>query len=431
MRLAQSIPYRLGDELSLLAAVEGRPAVFALFFSDNVDGGVPYLSRTRDLRRRLARLLNESSGTSKRLNLRAITHRIEFQYVGSTFEAQWLLYLLNRKFYPRLYRQRLRLKPPALLKINLRNRFPRCYPTRRLAHDGSLYYGPFPSRASAERFAGEFLDLFKIRRCVETLHPDPSHPGCIYSQMKMCLAPCFAGCADDEYQRELGRVVSFLDAAGQPLIESLRDERDRASGALDFESAERAHRKIEKVNEVLRSRPVLVSNLGRLNALIVLPGVAPRTVAFFRLAGCELRGPAMLLLDENVPQPEPLDQQLDRLAASLAPAASPSACGIQSPDAVRRYEESASSFSHAGAPPSSRHSDPTVAGEESALPRRPRSQAASASWEHLALVSRWYYSSHREGDLMMLTPGGALPHRQLIRLCRKLVEGDSTPHPCS
>jgi excinuclease ABC subunit C len=45
------------------------------------------------------------------------------------------------------------------------------------------------------------LDFFKMRRCVDDLHPDPAFPGCIYSEMKMCLAPCFKGCSDEESRR--------------------------------------------------------------------------------------------------------------------------------------------------------------------------------------------------------------------------------------
>ncbi len=388
MRLAQTISYQAGEESELLALLEPRPAVFAVFLSGSpamssaslesppAREPLPYLSRARDLRRRLARLLKEPN--SRRFNLRALARRIEFQYVGSNFEAQWLLYGLNRHYYPRVYRQRLRLKPPALLKINLRNRFPRCYPTRRLARDGSLYYGPFPSRAFAERFAAQFLDLFKIRRCVDDLHPDPSHPGCIYSQMKMCLAPCFMGCTDQEYQEELDRVVGFLDAGGRPLLEALQQERDRASEALDFETAQRAHRRLEKVQEILRSLPEIVGNIMQTQALLVLPGAQPRSVTFFRLASGELYGPGTLGLDENAPRPEPLDALLDRTVASL-----------------------------------------------------PRDSAAqgSPSWEPLALLARWYYSSYRDGELLMLPPGGALPHRRLIRVCRKLVEGRPNLNP--
>jgi len=374
------------DGLSFFDSLPSSPAIFALFPESSgslagemaaLPGPAPYLSRTRDLRRRLTRLLGRPSASSKRLNLREITRRVEYHEVGSIFEAQWLRYLLNKTYYPRTYRHRLRLKPPPLLKINLRNRFPRCYPTRRLANDGSLYYGPFASRVASERFASEFLDLFKIRRCVEDLNPDPAHPGCIYSQMHMCLAPCFVGCTDDEYQQELSSVVTFLNRDGQALVRSLEEDRARTADSLDFEQAAKIHRKLEKVQAVLRLKPGLVRRLDELHAVMLQPAAQPRSVALFRIAGGELRGPARLSLDENVTSPLPLDAQLQALLDSLA---------------------------------------------------RPRPLSAAAhvdllpSWEPLTLLARWYYSSFREGELVMLPPNEEIPYTRLIRLCRKVVQ---------
>ena len=376
MHLSFSLPIdpSSGDDF-LAKSIPARSAVFVLFLKA-ADGSsaAPYLGRTMDLRRRLLRLLGKGRGFSRLLNLREATRQIEYQLVGSALEAQWLLYLLNKFYYPGLYRQRLRLKPPALLKVSLRNRFPRCYPTRRISNDGSLYYGPFPTRLAAERFSSEFLDLFKMRRCVEDLTPDPSHPGCIYSQMHMCLAPCFAGCTDQEYQGEVGRVVDFLDAEGRSLIRSLEADRAKASEALEFEQAAKLHSKVEKVHEVLRQKPGLVRNLSDLHAVIVERSAEPKSVLFFRVRAGELRGPVTLALDENVPSPVPLDQQLRELLDPLAPPGEPS-------------------------------------------PERP-------SWEHLSLLARWYYSSFRQGELLMLHPNQAIPHARLIRLCRKVLAAE-------
>lgn len=385
MHLHSSLDFDpVSDESTLLEAISPKPAVFALF---SADGGPeaprPYLGRTVDLRRRLGRLLARPRPGSKFLNLRDFTRRIEYRLIGSALEAQWLLYQLNRAYYPKDYRHRLRLKPPALLKVKLRNRFPRCYPTRRISPDGSLYYGPFPSRPAAERFAAEFLDLFKIRRCVEELVPDPSHPGCIYSQMRMCLAPCFAGCTDEEYRQEVDRVVAFLDADGRPLLRALEAERAVASEALEFEQAARIHRRLEKVQQALSAKPGLVRNLRELHAVLVTRGAEPKSVTFFRLLAGELHGPASLSLDENVPSPVPLDQQLHALLDSLAGEAAGGAEGATDITA-----------------PSS--------------PRLP-------SWEHLSLLARWYYSSFREGELLMLGPEQSIPHARLIRLCRKIL----------
>jgi excinuclease UvrABC nuclease subunit len=352
--------------------------VYALFPASR-EGvpSVPYLGRTSDMRRRLMRLLSLRRQSSKMLNLRELTVRIEYEPVGSPFEGTWLLYLLNRHYFARQYRDRLRLKPPALLKLKMQNRFPRCYPTRRMGKDGSLYYGPYPSMAVAERFAGEFLDFFKIRRCVEELNPHPSHPGCIYSQLHMCLAPCFAGCTDTEYQGEVQRVVEFLDSQGKSLMGSLEAERAQASESLEFEQASKIHQRIEKLNDLLRQRSDLARNLRDLHAVMVLPGAEAKSIVFFRVMGGEILGPASLSLDENVPNPTPLDRQLHDLMEALGGVAS------------------------RATPP------------------------AMPPWEHLSLLARWYYSSFRQGELVMLNPNQAIPHSRLIRICRKVLAHDS------
>jgi excinuclease ABC subunit C len=355
---------------------EHRAAVFALFSDSSAkSGAAPYIGRTRDLQRRLRRVLRKAEANSRLLNLRDLTRRIEYQYAGSGFEMQWLLYHLNRHYYPRQYRARLRLKAPALLKLNLRNRFPRLFPTRRISNDGSYYYGPFPSRAAAERFAGEFLDLFKIRRCVEDLDPDPSHPGCIYSQMRMCLAPCFQGCSDGEYNEEVERVVKFMASEGQSLARSLKAERDQASQNLDFERAAQLHRKLEKIHDALTLKPEPVRNVNDLHAVLVLPGAQPRTVCFFLMCSGKLRGPGSLDLGENVSSPLSLDERFRLIFDGLLSQADDSA----------------------GAP----------------------------SWEHLSLFARWYYSSFRQGELVMLSSPSQIPHARLIRICRKIVTSPS------
>jgi hypothetical protein len=352
-------------------------------------------------------------------NLRGFTRQVEWQVVGSAFEAHWLNYLLNKQYYPRQYRFRLRLKPPALLKLNLRNRFPRCYPTHRLLKDGSYYYGPFPSQVAAERFAAEFLDFFKIRRCREELDPNPSHPGCIYSQMKMCLAPCFAGCTADEYHSEVARVVEFLDGQGETLLRSLAEDRRRASEALEFEQAAKIHAKIEEVSGMLRQKPELARNLRELHALVMQKGAEDKSVLFFRLWRGELRGPVTLSLDEKVPSPVPLDQQLHDLLDSLA-GDSPPTIPAETPLLPSPHPLPGSAARN------QRRQNPDFPLTSTAAHVPSRTYDAEfvpvvPPWEHLSLLARWYYSSFREGELVMLNAEQTIPHTRLIRICRKIL----------
>ena len=199
--LLQRLDFDAGRDQEIFSSIPAQPAVFLL----RGDGGSePYVTKTANLRRRLQRLLSVPEEHTRRLNLRDRVRTIEYTPTGSDFESGFLLYQLLRITFPKTYAARLRLRFAPLVKLHLENEYPRASITTRLGrlNGNSLYYGPFPSRTSAEKFANDSLDFFKMRRCVDDLHPDPAFPGCIYSEMKMCLAPCFKGCSDDEYRDE-------------------------------------------------------------------------------------------------------------------------------------------------------------------------------------------------------------------------------------
>ena len=285
------------------------PAVFAVEPRAELAGAKPYLLRTANLRQRLGRLLGSPDPASKRLNLRDFTARVRYRVVGSPFELSVLHWQHARRLWPAAYRERLRLRPPAVLKVSLANAYPRCYATRRISANG-FYFGPFASRRAADTFASGFLDLFKIRRCQIKIRRDPSFPGCIYSEMKMCLAPCFAGCTKEEYDAEVGRVVAFLATGGASLTAELEREREAASEALDFERAAAVHRRIEKAAEALRGLPDLARRLEDLNAVVLQRAAEENTVAVFVVRAGRIEEPRMLRFAELASEPRSVEQIL-------------------------------------------------------------------------------------------------------------------------
>jgi excinuclease ABC subunit C len=178
-------------------SLPARPAVVVIKPHEALTGARALLLRTADLRRRMRLLLSEPEANSKRLNLRQYAAAIRFRVTASKFEQALVHWQQARILWPTNYRQRLRLYLPAFVKLNLANPYPRAYITRRLAPSG-LYVGPFATRRAAENFLEPWLDLFRIRRCQIKIRRDPEFPGCIYSEMKMCLAPCFGGCTPEE-----------------------------------------------------------------------------------------------------------------------------------------------------------------------------------------------------------------------------------------
>ena len=352
-----------------------HPAVCLIEAKD--PSALPFFIRTQDLRRRLQRLLGRSEPASKRLNLRDFAKNVRYRLTASRFEQSFVYYQQAKQLFPRRYKNLLRLRPPALLKINLRNAYPRCYATRRISLDatgqpaGGIYYGPFASRKTADAFAEGVLDLFKVRRCQIKIRRDPTYPGCIYSEMKMCLAPCFAGCSKREYDVEVGRLAAFLETGGSSLRNEFEADRNRASESLDFEKAALLHKKLEKLDDALRGQPGLPRRLQDLNAVIFQRGGGEQSVAVYELRSGRIAEPFELSFATLAGEPRSAEQLLR-----------------QQLEAQRDL------------PP------------------------ADLS-EHLWLVARWFYSNPREGEIFFKENGW--PYRRMMRACARLLAPPSPP----
>ena len=281
--LTERLEFAPERDAEIFSAVPPAPAVFLLRGADAL--AEPYVTKTANLRRRLQRLLGPVAERTKKLNLRDRVRLIEYAPTGSDFESGFLLYSVLRATFPKTYQNRLRFRFAPLVKLHLENEYPRASITTRLGRLGgrSLYYGPFVSRVAAEKFMNDSLDFFKMRRCVDDLHPDPKFPGCIYSEMKMCLAPCFKGCSDEEYAAEVNRVQAYFDSGGDSLTRELSAEREAASGKLAFEDAAAIHARVEKLKPILSQLPEIVQRLDRLSALMIQPSHIAGSVAFFRI----------------------------------------------------------------------------------------------------------------------------------------------------
>jgi hypothetical protein len=212
----------------------------------------------------------------------------------------------------------------------------------------------------------------------------------MYSEMKMCLAPCFKGCSDEQYAAEIARVQQFFETSGQSLLRELEAERERASTDLQFESAAGVHARMEKVRGILGSvmLPEIVRPIDQLHAVIVQRGAQPGAVCLFRVVAGSLNAPIMFAPNAGGPP-----------HLSLRPDAQPTR-NVPPRSMESRIEELLLS-----SPASGPHS-------------------ASELNEHLALLKRWYYRSRRDGEIFFADESGELPLRRIVRGVGRVLKGE-------
>jgi excinuclease UvrABC nuclease subunit len=341
-----------------LDALPNSPAVFVLWPHE----GRPHLSKTTVLRRRLQRL-------RKMWNLDRTLARIEYWLTASGLESSVIQYEQARRLMPADYLDVLRLRMPPYVKVVLANQFPRSHITTHLVRSQALFYGPFRSRAAAERFESQFLDLFQMRRCQEDLTPSPAHPGCIYGEMAMCLRPCQEVVGTAEYSREVDRVVDFLRSDGNSLLEGIGRSRDRLSEEMMFEDAARQHKRFEKVQEVLKLRDDLAHDVDHLSGVAITASTSADAVQMWFVQGGNWMEPQRFGFEVLEGRPAPLDRKLRECFASVKP------CRLT----VRERQE------------------------------------------YLAILARWYYSSWREGEWVGFANFDEIPYRKVVNAVSRVA----------
>ena len=332
-------------------------AVFVIWARE----GSPYIARTGLLRRRLKRLLRVPANPSRLLSLRSVAEHVEYWPVASRLESSLILWEVARRVVPEEYLDIVRLRFPPYVKLVLGNDYPRTQVTTRLAGVTGQYFGPFRTRASAEQFEHEFLELFQLRRCQEDLAPTPDHPGCMYGEMSMCLRPCQQIVGREEYATEAQRVSEFLSTGGRQLLRTAEAARDRLSAELEYEAAAREHKRIARIQQILKMRDELATDVEHLHGVAITPSCEPHVVLLWFVLHGSWQAPvpfSVALADQSLS----MDRRVKDIVSALNPV--------------------------------------KVSGRE--------------RQEHLAMLARWFYSSWRDGEWVPIPD-----------LARRLIEKSS------
>jgi excinuclease UvrABC nuclease subunit len=401
-RAMNQVAFDPADPRASLLELPQKAAVFALYGAEA--HAEPYIGRTPNLRGRLERLLLPSPKHPRRLQLAGRVRRIEWKLTGSDFESLLLQFDLLQSIYGPKGLERMHLGAPYFVRYLGSNEYPRITVTNRPSQrEADWAYGPFPSRAAAERFSDEALKLFLLRRCTDDLNPDPAHPGCVYSEMKMCLAPCYKGCTDERYAQEANAVEQFIATRGESRLVTLRTQRDEASANLEFESAAAIHAQVQKAEAVRALAPELVRPLSRLRAVVLQASAEPDEVAVFLFDGGRLRGPASFsTLGMRIQNEQSGSSSLFAQPMSLEATPEDEGTGNREQETENIEEGTNAGQLSASARKAARTMLETrMDGVLGDLARQGEPPSATVRQGHLALLKRWYYrpETKRTGEV--------------------------------
>jgi excinuclease ABC subunit C len=336
---------------------------------------------------------------------------IDYSVTGSDFESSLCLYAASLRAFGARAQRRLRLRPPAFLRMSLENPYPRVYATTKVTKAAAnALFGPFPSRAAAERYADEMLNLFLLRRCFEELNPDPAFPGCVYSEMKMCLAPCYRGCSDERYQQESADVFAFLSTRGGSMLSKLEGERNAASEAMEFEQAAAIHQRMQKVQSVAHLASEAVRPLDQLTGVLVQPSAEAGHVALFALRRGVWTGPALYsIVGMRLANERSGSSSLFAQPFALEPVPLEGPVRSAKDLLESRLEEALSELQRSA----------------------PKSVSSQTLSDHLALFTQWFYrpAVRSTGEIIFAGADGEVGRKPLLRAISRVAARANSANP--
>lgn len=230
-------------------------------------GRILYVGKAKSLRKRLASYFRSQERlTPKTAALVARVERVDVLLTSTEKEALLLEESLIKKHRPR-YNIVLRDdKQYLLFRLDRQSDYPRLVMTRRVEHDGSVYFGPFTSALSARETWRLLGKVFPLRKCSDAVFRNRVRP-CLYHDLGQCLAPCVLPVDRALYAGLVRRVEQFLSGHGGDLLRQLKADMEAAAAALEFERAAQLRDQLRAVARTVERQAVVLSGGGDLDVL--------------------------------------------------------------------------------------------------------------------------------------------------------------------
>lgn len=225
------------------------PAMPGIYIMKDDKGNIIYVGKAKSLKDRVRQyFMNSGNLPAKTKVMVSLISDIETIITSTETEALILernLIKLHKPKYNVLLKDD---KNYPLIKITVKEEYPRIIMTRKVEDDGARYFGPYTSAYDIRETIESIGRIYPLKSCKKKFPRDfRKERPCMNYQIGRCLAPCQGNIDPMIYRRMIEDVCRFLSGNTDKIIREFEKEMNRHAEALDFEKAKMYRDRIQAV----------------------------------------------------------------------------------------------------------------------------------------------------------------------------------------
>jgi len=206
-----------------------RPGVYLM---KDAQGRIIYIGKAVSLKKRVNSHFRKSGQTVKQTVMLSKIKDIDILTTASEAEALILEAGLIKEYKPKYNVAIKDDKAYPMLKLTVKECFPRLLICRRKKSDGAMYFGPYTSSGLLQKAMALMRVLFPLRIC--KVMPKST---CLHYHLQQCLGPCEDKIDAANYEKIVDNLCLFLKGQKKTLIKIISQQMKEAAQCEDYEQA--------------------------------------------------------------------------------------------------------------------------------------------------------------------------------------------------
>ena len=249
------------DELREKAhALPLKPGVYIM---QNAKSEVIYVGKAKALKNRVSQYFQDQDRHN--LKTRTMVHQIDHFdviVVQSEFEALVLENAMIKRHMPRYNILLKDDKGYPVIRLTVKEDYPKFSLARKAASDGARYFGPYGTRGASQAIIDALCAALHLPTCSRKFPRDiGKERPCLNYHMGICDGYCRPNMDQSQYKAAISTAVRLLEGKLDDVVQELTAEMEQAAEALQFEKAAQIRDRIRDLEQLTTRQKAVAASM--------------------------------------------------------------------------------------------------------------------------------------------------------------------------